>query len=246
VIPLVYHPDDRLTTVASEVLTIDGELARFAEGMVETMHAARGIGLAGPQVGRLERFFVVHTPEDDPRVFINPRIVAVSPEEGPYEEGCLSIPGVYAEVRRPLEITVEAFDTDGSPFRLDAGGILARVILHEYDHLEGVLFIDRMTSRRRDRIMKHYRKPTDGDDGAAADDTAATADDAAATGDEAGGADVLSREGAPSSDPPAAGGADVLSRDGAPSSDPPAAGGADNFSRDGAPSSDPPTAGGEA
>jgi peptide deformylase len=188
VIPIVYHPDDRLTTVASDVSSIDGELARFAEDMIEAMHAARGIGLAGPQVGRLERFFVVHTPDDDPRVFINPRIVAVSPEEGPYEEGCLSIPGVYAEVRRPLEITVEAFDVEGAPFRLDAGGILARVILHEYDHLDGVLFIDRMTSRRRDRIMKHYRKPTSADEGTSPGDDSGSAP-GNAPGDGAGSSD---------------------------------------------------------
>ncbi len=137
--------------------------------MLETMHTARGIGLAGPQVGRMERLFVVHVPDDEPRVFINPRIVAASPDEGPYEEGCLSIPGVYADIRRPLEVTVEAIDADGKPFRLDAGGVLARVIQHEYDHLDGVLFIDKLTSRKRERLLKAYRKPEESAGDGAAD-----------------------------------------------------------------------------
>ena len=131
--------------------------------MVETMREAKGIGLAGPQVGRMERLFVVQVPDDEPRVFINPRIVAASPEEGPYEEGCLSIPGVYADVQRPLAITVEAWDQHAKPLRLDADGILARVILHEYDHLNGVLFIDHLSQRRRERLLKNYRKPGDDD-----------------------------------------------------------------------------------
>ncbi|MFO8042148.1 MAG: peptide deformylase [Alkalispirochaeta sp.] len=158
--PLVYHPDTRLTTVAGEVDNIDEELAAFARSMVETMHGERGIGLAGPQVGRLDRLFVVQVPDDDPRVFINPRIVAASPDEGAYEEGCLSIPGVYADIRRPLEITVEAYNEEGNPFRLDADGLLARVIQHEYDHLEGVLFIDRLSQRKRERLLKNYRDPS--------------------------------------------------------------------------------------
>ena len=144
---------------ASEVEGVDGDLAAYAQEMIDTMHQAKGIGLAGPQVGRLERLFVVHVPDDEPRVFINPRIVAASPEEGPWEEGCLSIPGVYADVNRPLEITVEALDSGGNPFRMDADGLLARVIQHEHDHLDGVLFIDHLSRRRRERILKHYRVP---------------------------------------------------------------------------------------
>lgn len=165
VISLIYHPDDRLTTVAREVRDIGDDLVELTRDMVEAMHEARGIGLAGPQVGRLERLFVVHVPDDEPRVFINPRIVAASPDEGPYEEGCLSIPGVWADVRRPLEITVEAWNERGEAFRMDADGVLARVIQHEYDHLDGVLFIDHLTRRKRERLMKSYRKPgVDGSD----------------------------------------------------------------------------------
>ncbi len=158
-ISLVYHPDERLTTVADAVETIDGELLQLASQMVDVMHEAKGIGLAGPQVGYLRRLFVVHVPDDEPRVFINPRIVAASPDEGDYEEGCLSIPGVYADVRRPLEITVEAWDERGTEYRRDFDGILARVIQHEYDHIEGVLFLDYLTARKKERLLRHYHKP---------------------------------------------------------------------------------------
>lgn len=158
-LPLVYHPDERLKAVADPIPEIDGELARLAGEMVETMHDAKGIGLAGPQVGHMGRLFVVHVPSDEPRVFINPEILAVSPEEGLYEEGCLSIPGVYAEVRRPLAITVEAWDENGTGFRLDAEGILARVIQHEYDHLRGVLFFEYLSRRRQERLLRSYHSP---------------------------------------------------------------------------------------
>ena len=157
----MYHPDERLKTKAEEVADISDELVQLTREMVETMHAEKGIGLAGPQVGRMDRLFVVRVPEDDPRVFINPRIVAVSPDEGAYEEGCLSIPGVYADVRRPLEITVEAWDEQGHPFSLDAEGILARVIQHEYDHLEGILFFEHLTRRKQERLLRNYCKPGD-------------------------------------------------------------------------------------
>ena len=158
-ISLVYHPDERLTTVADAVETIDGELRQLTSQMIDVMHEAKGIGLAGPQVGRMCRLFVVHVPDDEPRVFINPRIVAASPDEGDYEEGCLSIPGVYADVRRPMEITVEALDEDGREYRRDFDGILARVIQHEYDHLQGVLFLEYLSTRKKERLLKHYRKP---------------------------------------------------------------------------------------
>jgi peptide deformylase len=127
--------------------------------MVEAMHGARGIGLAGPQIGRLERLFVVHVPDDEVRTFINPRITATSPDESKYEEGCLSIPGVYADISRPRAISVEAWDAEGTFFTLDAEGLLARVILHEYDHLEGTLFLDHLSTRRRERLLRTYRKP---------------------------------------------------------------------------------------
>ena len=159
VIPLVYHPDQRLSLKAQPIEKINDELIALAREMIETMQTAKGIGLAGPQVGRMDRLFVVHVPDDEPRVFINPKIVAVSPEEGLYEEGCLSIPGVYADIKRPVEITVEAHDQAGREFRLDASGILARVIQHEYDHLEGVLFFEHLSRRKQERLLRYYTKP---------------------------------------------------------------------------------------
>lgn len=161
VIDLVFHPDDRLTTVADEVGSITPELAELAGQMIEALDMAHGIGLAGPQVGVLERFFVVRVADDEPRVFINPRITESSLDRFDYEEGCLSIPGVYAMVSRPTVITVSAWDATGTAFTLRADGLLGRVIQHEYDHLNGVLFLDHLPERRRERLMKYYRKPAD-------------------------------------------------------------------------------------
>lgn len=155
----MYHPDERLEQLAVPVQSITAATALLANEMIDLMHRAEGIGLAGPQVGLLERIFVVHLNNDQPRVFINPEIVARSLEEEPYEEGCLSIPGIYANVRRPVAITVTALDLSGNEIRLDADGLLARVIQHEYDHLQGVLFLNHLTRRRRERVLLNYEKP---------------------------------------------------------------------------------------
>ncbi len=157
--PMRYYPDDILYRKADPVSDIDGATAELVESMIETMHEYRGIGLAGPQVGRLERLFVVHVEGDTPRVFINPQILRTSLEEVEMEEGCLSIPGVYAKVRRPEIVEVQAFNERGRPFTIEADGLLARVILHENDHLNGVLFIDHLAERVRKRAMKQYSVP---------------------------------------------------------------------------------------
>lgn len=161
VLHLVYHPDERLNTAASPIERVTPAITQVALEMIDLMHTAQGIGLAGPQVGRLERIFVVHVSGDEPRVFINPVVVERSLEEEPYEEGCLSIPGVYAMVRRPSAVTVEALDESGNPIRVAAEGLLARVIQHEYDHLEGILFLEHLTRRRRERLLRAYRAPTE-------------------------------------------------------------------------------------
>lgn len=161
-ISLVYHPDERLRHAAAPVEQIDGTTATLVQQMIKLMNDERGIGLAGPQVGHMFRIFVVQVGNEEPQEFINPQIVGESLERGGYEEGCLSIPGVYAEVKRPLAITVEAVDRSGRPFRRDADGLLARVILHEYDHLEGVLFIDHLSERRRERVLRGYHPPAGG------------------------------------------------------------------------------------
>ncbi len=150
--------DDALRQKAVPIIDMNDETKAFALEMIEAMRVGRGIGLAAPQVGVLTRLFVVQVDGDKPRVFINPTIIATSPEIAEYEEGCLSIPGMYADVVRPASITVQAWNERGRPFTLDAEGILARVIQHEYDHLEGTLFIDRLSEFKRNRIVALYEK----------------------------------------------------------------------------------------
>ena len=132
-----------LRQVAKPVPEITQEHKKLAEEMFETMIEANGVGLAAPQIGLSIRMFVIIADDDVRRVFINPQIISTSEEMVPYEEGCLSIPEVYESILRPKKITVQAFDENGKPFTLEADGFLARVIQHEYDHLDGHVFIDR-------------------------------------------------------------------------------------------------------
>ncbi len=122
---------------------INDELRALAEEMFETMDAANGVGLACPQIGKNIRMFVAMADDDVKRVFINPQIIATSGDSVPYEEGCLSVPQVYENIMRPSKVTVQAQDQNGKKFTLEAEGLLARIIQHENDHLEGVIFIDR-------------------------------------------------------------------------------------------------------
>ncbi len=149
-------PDEMLRRSSESIPEIDGEIESLAEQMIETMHTGNGIGLAGVQVGVTRRIFVVHVNRDKPRVFINPTIIETSVEESDYEEGCLSIPRVYADVRRPSAVRIQAWNERGRPFNLDAEGTLARVILHEYDHLNGVLFIDHLSERKKEKLLREY------------------------------------------------------------------------------------------
>ena len=122
---------------------INDELRALAEEMFETMENANGVGLACPQIGKNIRMFVAEADDDVKRVFINPQIIATSDDSVPYEEGCLSVPQVYENIMRPSKVTVQAQDQNGKKFTLEAEGLLARIIQHESDHLEGVIFIDR-------------------------------------------------------------------------------------------------------
>jgi peptide deformylase len=135
---------------------ITGETAETAAALLDLMHKGKGVGLAAPQVGLMRRIFVVHVQGDEPRVFINPSLLETSEKTVSYEEGCLSIPGVYAEVIRPETVKVQAWNEKGKAFTIEASGILARVILHEYDHLEGTLFIDRLPAQKRNYVAALY------------------------------------------------------------------------------------------
>jgi peptide deformylase len=156
---IVTYGNEILGKKAEPVKEIDDGMRVLAAGMLEAM-AGRGIGLAGPQVDRAQRIFVTNVEGDKPRVFINPEIVLTSQETVVFEEGCLSLPRLYLDVIRPQSVRVQAWNERGRPFTVEADGLLARVILHEYDHLEGVLFIDRLKPGKRDRALFQYSRLT--------------------------------------------------------------------------------------
>ena len=150
--------NESLRQKALPVKKIGSEYEKIAEELLNALHEGDGVGLAAPQVGLLERIFAIHVKGDVPRIFINPSIIETSQETMKYEEGCLSIPGIYTDVVRPKAVKIQAWNEKGRPFTLEASGILARVILHEYDHLDGILFIDRVSEQKRERIIARFEK----------------------------------------------------------------------------------------
>jgi peptide deformylase len=154
--------DERLKKHSILVPDFDGEIKRLIDQMFETMHANKGIGLAAVQVGKLIRLFVTHVPQDAPRVFINPEVIETSVDQGSFEEGCLSIPEVNADVIRPMQVKVQAWNVKGRHFSMDVDDLLARVIQHELDHLNGVLFIDRIDPKKRERLVKQFENISTG------------------------------------------------------------------------------------
>lgn len=156
---ILHYPDARLHTVAKPVKQVDARIHKLVEDMAETMYAAPGIGLAATQVNVHERVVVIDLSEthDQLRVFINPELVASSGTEES-EEGCLSVPGVFDKVRRAERVTVRALDRDGKPFELEADGLLAVCIQHELDHLKGKVFVDYLSSLKRNRIKAKLAK----------------------------------------------------------------------------------------
>ena len=157
---IITYGNEILASEAEPVRVIDKAAMKLAADLVETMIAGKGIGLAAPQVGVSKRLFVVQIADDIPRVFFNPKIVQASEDTGKFEEGCLSLPGIYADVTRPSAIRVHAINEKGKPFTLDAEGLLARVIQHELDHLFGIMFVDRLTEFKRKRILKAWEEKT--------------------------------------------------------------------------------------
>ena len=154
-LPILEYPDPRLRTKAKPITEFDQALHSQIDSMFETMYAAPGIGLAATQVDYHKQLFVLDTSEDKntPMVFINPEITELRGVEE-MEEGCLSFPGEYATVERADSITIKAFDRDGNPFEMDANELLAVCIQHEFDHLQGKLFVDYLSALKRNRIRK--------------------------------------------------------------------------------------------
>ena len=150
--------EDILRQKAEPVPEVTDEIRKLAEDMFETMIDANGVGLACPQIGKPLRMFVLIADDDVRRVFINPQIIKTSETVCDYDEGCLSIPQIYETISRPEKVTVQAINEKGKPFTLDADGFLARIIQHEYDHLDGILYIDRGDKAFAEKTEAQFKK----------------------------------------------------------------------------------------
>lgn len=152
--------DPVLRERAAEIDAVDDEVRRLARDMFDAMYEAEGVGLAAPQVGIARRLIVVDPHEEgvSPRALVNPQVVTAAAQTERAEEGCLSIPGVRDVVERSITVTVEGLDLEGRPVQIEAAGLHARVLLHEIDHLDGVLFIDRLSPLKRKLALKRWSK----------------------------------------------------------------------------------------
>jgi len=160
VLEILEFPDPRLRTEAKPVAQVTSATRALIDDMLETMYDAPGIGLAATQVNVHQRILVIDISEDhdEPLVFINPRITVLDPELGEYDEGCLSVPGFYETVNRPQKVEVTALDRNGEAFTRELSGLLAICLQHEIDHLNGKLFVDYLSSLKRQRIRKKLEK----------------------------------------------------------------------------------------
>ena len=156
---ILRYPDPRLHQVAARVTRVDDKIRKLIKDMAATMYAAPGIGLAATQVDVHLRVIVIDISEthDQLRVFVNPEIIAASGQSD-CEEGCLSVPGVYEKVMRAGRVTVRALDAEGRKFDLDADGLLAVCIQHEMDHLEGKVFVEKLSRLKQGRILARLKK----------------------------------------------------------------------------------------
>lgn len=159
ILEILTHPDPRLREVAKPVEKVDASLGEFIDDLFETMYDAPGVGLAATQVGVAKRVAVMDCSEkhDDPVVLINPEILE-SDELTEVNEGCLSIPGIEDKVMRNHRVKMRALDRNGEAFEMEAEGLMAQAIQHEIDHLDGKLYIDQLSSLKRDRIRKKLEK----------------------------------------------------------------------------------------
>jgi len=158
-LPILRYPDARLHKVARPVTQVDDTIRKLINDMAHTMYAAPGVGLAATQVDAHVRVIVIDVSEtrDDLKVFVNPQLV-VSTGEIEREEGCLSVPDVYEKVRRAERVTVRALDANGAAFELEAEGLLAVCIQHEMDHLEGKVFVEKLSRLKQTRIRARLKK----------------------------------------------------------------------------------------
>jgi peptide deformylase len=160
-LPILSYPDPRLHTVAKPVAQVDDRIRTLVDDMIETMYAAKGVGLAATQVDVHERVVVIDTSEERnaPRVLINPEITWRSDEMLVWEEGCLSVPTIYDKVERHARVKVRALDRDGKPYEFEADeDLLAVCVQHELDHLMGKVFVEYLSSLKRNRIKTKLQK----------------------------------------------------------------------------------------
>lgn len=160
ILNILRYPDPRLHKVAKPVTVFDEKLKQLVADMAETMYDAPGVGLAASQVDVHEQLVVIDVSETNNQlqVFINPEIIWSSEERKVYDEGCLSVPGIYDDVERPSEVKVRALDIEGKPFELHADGLLAVCIQHEMDHLKGKVFVEYLSPLKRNRIKAKLQK----------------------------------------------------------------------------------------
>jgi peptide deformylase len=161
-LPILRYPDSRLHTVAKPVAEVDERIRQLVDDMLTTMYAAEGVGLAATQVDVHERVIVMDTSEqrDEPRVLINPELIARSDEMMIGEEGCLSVPQIYDKVARHARVRVRALGRDGQSYEFDADGLTAVCVQHEMDHLLGKVFVEYLSPLKRDRIKAKMLKKT--------------------------------------------------------------------------------------
>ena len=159
---IIKLPDKRLRLSSEPVKRVDAGIRKLVDDMFETMYDAPGIGLAAIQIGIAKRVVTMDLSKKEdahePRVLINPEIIWSSEEQTTREEGCLSIPDYYEEVKRPAEVKVKYLDLDGKTHEIEAKGLLATCLQHEIDHINGVLFIDHLSKLKRDRVIKKFAK----------------------------------------------------------------------------------------
>ena len=160
ILNILRYPDSRLHKVATPVTEFGERITRLVADMAETMYDAPGVGLAASQVDVHEQLVIIDISDtkDQLRVFINPEIVWASTEKQVYDEGCLSVPGIYDGVERPAQVKVRALDAEGKPFELDADGLMAVCIQHEMDHLAGKVFVEYLSPLKRNRIKAKMLK----------------------------------------------------------------------------------------